>query len=338
MWKNRGAEMKEIPSIESYVRGAVSIERVETGIRPWRLPFREKQLYFPVLVERAACQSGVRISFESDTVRASIGAAPRPDKDLKFDAVVAGDIVETAVLPAGSDTVEFERLPRGRKQVEIYLPQSDPIELRSLRIDEGAFIEPVRSQRPRWIAYGSSITECGAAESPASTWPAIVARQRNWDLTCLGYAGQCHLDPMIARVIRDLPAEVISLCLGINVQGHGSLNLRTFRAAAVGMVSIIREKHPDTPMLIMSPIYSPDRESTPNAAGMTLEIMREELLEAVRLMRDMGDRNLHYIDGLQVMGPEFLSYLPDRLHPDAQGYKIMGERVLEQFESVFQRS
>ena len=33
------------------------------------------------------------------------------------------------------------------------------------------------------------------------------ARTHNLDLTCLGYGGQCHLDPIVASMIRDLPAD-----------------------------------------------------------------------------------------------------------------------------------
>ena len=56
----------------------------------------------------------------------------------------------------------------------------------------------------------------------------VVARDQNFNLTCLGYGGQCHLDSMVARMIRDLPANFISMCLGINIQGASSLGPRAF--------------------------------------------------------------------------------------------------------------
>ena len=68
---------------------------------------------------------------------------------------------------------------------------------------------------------------------------------------------------MIARMIRDLPADFLSMKVGINIQGGNTLNERTFRAAIIGFVQIVREKHPDTPFAVISPIYSPPRETTP---------------------------------------------------------------------------
>jgi lysophospholipase L1-like esterase len=157
-----------------------------------------------------------------------------------------------------------------------------------------------------------------------------VAREHGLNLTCLGYGGNCHLEPMIARMIRDLPADFISMKVGINIQGNGSLNLRTFGPAIIGFIEIIREKHPDTPFVVISPIFSPPREETPNAVGFNLQGMREEVAAAVSAIQAHGDSNVHYVDGLKLFGPEYDHLLPDQLHPDAQGYKVLGQNFLRE--------
>ena len=43
-------------------------------------------------------------------------------------------------------------------------------------------------------------------------------------------------------------------------------------------------------------------------------------------LRAHGDANIHYIDGLDVFGPEFAHLLPDELHPNAEGYRLIGKR------------
>ncbi|MBM2827335.1 MAG: family lipase [Dehalococcoidia bacterium] len=130
-------------------------------------------------------------------------------------------------------------------------------------------------------------------------------------------------------MMRDLPADFISMCVGINIYGQGSLGPRTFGPAIIGFVQILRERHPDTPLAVMSPIYSPPRETTPNVVGFTLRAMREEVAEAVAALQACGDHNIHYVDGLEVFGPELGHLLPDELHPNAEGYKIMGNNFLE---------
>ena len=188
---------------------------------------------------------------------------------------------------------------------------------------------------PRWITYGSSITQCRTAASATQTWPAIVARESGLNLTCLGYGGQCHLDAMVARMIRDLPADYISLCLGINIQGASSLGPRAFRPAIIGAVQIIREKHPDIPLVLMSPICSPPREETPNAVGFHLKGMREEVRTAAEALQAHGDKHVYYVNGLSVFGTDYVHLLPDALHPDAEGYRVMGKNFITQVASKF---
>src|SRR5439155_3129511 len=200
--------------------------------------------------------------------------------------------------------------------------------LRSLELSDGASFDAQLDYRSRWITYGSSITQCRTAASPTQTWPAIVARKRDLNLTCLGYGGQCHLDPLIARTMRALAADYLSMCVGINIYGAASLNQRTFRPGICAFVQIVRERHPDTPFVVMSPIFSPPREDQPNAVGFTLQAMREEVALAVEDLRAYGDRHVHYVDGLDVFGPDLAHLLPDDLHPDAEGYRRMGENFL----------
>lgn len=320
---------------DAFFHGAVSMERVEEGCKPWRIPYAQRAL-FPVdgLGGTAEAAAGVRLAFNSDTNAVHLQMVPSAE-DRQLDCVLSGGEIHASVtVPAGSGQAVFDHLPPGSKDIEIYLPANRPIVVRRLQVDQEASVLPLPRAKPRWVTYGSSITQCAGAASPALTWPAIAARKLGWDLTCLGYSGNCHMEPMLARMIRDLDADVISLCLGINIMGQSSLSMRTFRSSVIGMVSIIREKHPSVPIALMSPIYSPDRETTDNAVGMNLVRMRQEIGEAVQALASHGDANLHYIDGLEVFGETCERYLPDRLHPNAEGYQVMAGRMVKQLERL----
>ncbi len=275
--------------------------------------------------------AGVRISFHTDSPEYAGLIEPMAEPDTepsRVDLYCDGEFHEST-LPDPQGHFAFHGLPDGEKLVELWLPQHVPFRLRRLELAVGASVTPYEDFRPRWVTYGSSITHCRAAESPSQTWPAIAARKHGLNLTCLGYGGNCHLEPMLARMIRDLPADFLSLKAGINIYGSGSLNTRTFIPAIIGFVEIIREKHPDAPFAVISPIFSPPRESTTNAVGFTLATMRDEVAEAVDVMKGRGDRNLHYVDGLNLFGADLADLLPDELHPNAQGYKIMGQNFLD---------
>ena len=305
-------------------QGAISLQRTDDWTMPWRIPYESLPLFPPdALRERAGMPAGVRISFRSDT-QTITGYVDATEESSGIDLYCDGRFHGWADL-AGQEKFRFDSLPPGEKLIELWLPQYGEFRLRSLELSPGAPIAAYEDPRPRWVTYGSSITHCRTAERPSETWPAIVAREQGLNLTCLGYGGQCHLDPMVARMIRDLPADFLSMKVGINIYGSGSLNARTFGPAIIGFVHIIREKHPDTPFAIISPIFSPPRESTPNAVEFTLAAMREEVAEAVQALKTHGDRNVHYFDGLDLFGPEHADMLPDELHPDAQGYKVLAQ-------------
>lgn len=285
------------------------------------------------LLERSAMPAGVRISFQSNTTRVSGNIVPQNESGI-LDLCCDGEVVGSLDL-SQKDSFAFEGLSDNEKLIEIWLPQFGSFQLRSLEIDDGATLEALTDTRPRWTTYGSSITQCRTAASATQTWPAIVARESGLNLTCLGYGGQCHLDAMVARMIRDTPADYISMCLGINIQGASSLGQRAFRPAIIGAVQIIREKHPDIPLVLMSPICSPPREETPNAVGFHLKGMREEVQAAAEALQAHGDQHVHYVDGLSIFGSDYVHLLPDELHPDAEGYRVMGKNFITQVASKF---
>lgn len=300
---------------------------------PWRVDHGQRTLLHDGLVERAAMPAGVRLTFHSNStlLRGHFSGA---EDEAVIDLCCDGELLASASL-RGSNQFQFDGLPPTDKLIELWLPQFGQFRIHSLAIERDASFAPFEDTRPRWITYGSSITQCRAAPSPTQTWPALVARTYNLNLTCLGFGGQCHLDTMIARQIRDTAADYISLCIGINIYGNGSLNPRTFGPSILGFIQIVREKHPSTPLVLMSPIYSPGREETVNAAGLTLSQMRTEVEAAFHKLQAMGNDHLFYVNGLEILGPDQAHLLPDDLHPDAEGYRLMatrfGELVVERY-------
>ena len=326
--------------------GAISLERRDGWVKPWRVPYQDLDLYSPgdpALAVRAEMPSGVRLRFGTDadrlffeteavvepTLAATQSAAP-----LLIDLYCDGVMVAQAELVAGQTRVPFEALPTGEKVLELWLPQFVPFALRSIEVPDGARVYREEDDRPRWVVYGSSITHCRTAASPSFTWPGIVARARGLNLISLGLGGQCHADPMLARLIRDAPADFVTVKLGINIYGSNTLSRRGFRPAVIGTIATIRDGHPDIPLVVCSPIFGVHREITPNGVEMTLPIMRDEIQEAVESFRNRGDAQIFYVDGLKLFGESLAGFLPDNLHPSDEGYKLMGANFLHEVFEV----
>jgi lysophospholipase L1-like esterase len=201
------------------------------------------------------------------------------------------------------------------------------VAISGLEVDDGATVAADPDPRPRILFHGSSITHCMEAEGASLAWPAVACALGGVNHANLGWAGSCLLSGLAARIVRDTPGDAVVLKLGINVHGEGLLKERTFLDSAHSMISIIRERKIDAPMVIASPIFSPGREDEPSAAGgVPLTRMRELLREVVAARIAAGDRHIRYLDGFELFGPDDAHHLPDDLHPDTEGYRLMGQR------------
>lgn len=324
--------MQNIAIDASWFEGAVSVARVEDGWLPYRLPWDERKLHHRDLAMGAAMMaSGIRLRFATDAEELALSYVPLWPAwayGHHFDLTIEGELISS--MPAeGSERVCFTGLPQGEKTVEIWFPQGAVVTLTGLQASDGATCRIVADPRPKWVAYGTSITHSVRSFSPSQTWPALVARKHELHLMNLGYGGQCHLEMLVGTMIRDLPADLITLKLGANTV-NGTLDRRTFYPSVTGLVRLIREKHPETPLVLMTPIAFPQYELPLNAVGMNLQKMRADIEEAYYRLRELGDEHLYFQNGLELFDEALLDrYSDDQCHPKAEGQSVMAERFIE---------
>lgn len=373
-------DLIDTPIDGTLLRGHLDLERTARGLLPHRLPAAARRRIPDARLASAEAQpSGVRLAFrtaatvvELETVptkRAYAGLPPLPDG--VYEIVVDGRPAGATTVPGGNvDTVvdmrtqraeftegpsglaRFAGLPPGEKDVEIHLPPGEITELVALRTD--APVAPCPPRERVWLHHGSSISHGSGASSPTGTWPAIAAAAGGVDLINLGFSGSALLDPFVARAVRDTPADLISLKIGINLTNTDVMRLRAFTPAVHGFLDTIRDGHPTVPLLIVSPVLCPIQEETPGpiapvplpsggvrfeatgdpgevAAGrLTLAVIREELARIVA-DRAAEDPHLHLLDGRALYGEDDNARLPlpDGLHPDAATHELIGTRFGE---------
>lgn len=332
----------DLDTVAGLLDGHIDIRRRPDSIQPIRFPAAEIGFYDAFTRWVASCPAGVRLRLRSDTTSLTFTASQRAtggDRDITYDLYVDGALfarksaVGGAVLKEGGGftgddaaSVTFTGLPAGPKTLELWLPQSATVAITGLTLDDGASLEAAPDARKTIVFHGSSITHAMEGEGAPGAWPAVAAALADLRLVNLGWAGSCILSGLAARIIRDQKADAIVLKLGINVHGDGVLKDRTFADSAHSMISIIREKHPTTPLVIISPIWSPPRDDEGSNGGPSLARMREILTEVVAARVKAGDTHIRYLSGLELFGPDDLADLPDLLHPNAAGQRRMGER------------
>lgn len=313
--------------------------RSESGLPaaiPWRLPFRDVELFHDDVFRREAIRAGgARLRFRTDATSLTIhgikvGASHSKCPGDYMDLCINNTIVATVELV--DRRALFTGLPIGEKTIEVWLCPAFAFAFESISLNPGATLMPLPTdRRPVWVTYGSSHTLAVRAHSPAQTWAAAVARECDWNLLCLGYGGQCIVDPMIGRMIRDTEADFISLELGANCC-EGAFSPRSFPPAVIGMIMTIRDKHPHTPLVICSPIYMRRCEDTPGPTGMTTPLVRDQIHTIVETFKQRGDANIYEFNGLELFDTQYSHMQPDGSHPDGDGNLQLAENFIKQLD------
>lgn len=377
-----------LPDARVEVRGAAWLEPTADGLLPHRLPAWTRAQFPDDFVAMCDEQpSGVRLRLRTAARRLVLHvrtwrvatlphAEPAPAE--RFEALVGGRVVASAVCEAsglltfdpGSATTSLGPAPAGTvtftlpdaggtpADVEVWLPYRERVALVAVEAD-APVLPPAPVDAPRWVHHGSSISHGANADVPTGTWPAVAARSAGFDLVNLGLSGNAVLDPFVARAVRDQAADVISLKLGINVVNHDLMRRRAFVPAVHGFLDTVREGHPTTPLVVVSPVLCPLVEDAPGptsidpdapvttfrTAGraeevaegkLSLRVIRAELAALVATRRAAGDTALTYVDGRDLYGEADAAELPmaDLLHPDAAAQRCMGERFAQVLAAV----
>jgi len=369
--------MKSQPLLQSAVEIAGAFDHL-TSENGWvalsRLPlWTWKQFGVSGLHRWSRFPSGVRLRFRThaSTIALEVHVMPltiarviEEPAVARFDLVVDGQEVKTVPASKGGqirlemdgplvtkeefirsdgEEITFTDLGENMKEIEIWLPAGALVEIRSISANS-EILPPAPSTKKKWVHYGSSISQCAETERPLDIWSVHASRLLGLDIRNLGLAGEAHLDGFVARTIAELPADFISLKLGINVVNGDSMRERTFIPAVHNFLDTIREKKATTPILVISPIICPFHEVNPGPtligdSGLT-SMERPHALAAgalnlpkirtilERIVHERADRNLSFLNGLELFNEGDLHLMPDLLHPNSEGYRLMGERFV----------
>jgi len=337
-----------------------------SGIHGRRLKAHDAPFHDAALRRVADLSAGMRLSLRTDSSSigmqlvaldgSSSGPLRSGDGPARIDLTIDGRLVDSSCIPADG-TVQLTTGANGIVEVELWLPHRCPVAVESLVVNEGAAVMRSASTRQIWVAHGSSITQSRFSDGPATSWTSQVARSLGLDLCNLGFAGECHLDPIVARMIASMPADVVSVCAGINAHTSISMSERVYRSNLAGFLAVVRDGHRGVPILVTSPIAAPGRETAPShprllpsplrrllktqtkrlpagTVGPTLEELRDATADVVEKFATNGDANIHHLDGRALLSVSDAEHLVDGLHPDQNGEDLIAKRYLPVMSSL----
>ena len=183
------------------------------------------------------------------------------------------------------------------------------------------------------LYYGSSITQGGCASRPGNTYQAIINRRNNIDYINLGFSGSAKAEIPVMEYIasRDMSVFVYDY-------DHNAPNVDYLRETHERGYKIIREKHPDLPIIFVT---KPDYDNNYAAENGYFDsnvkrrtVVMQTYINAV----NAGDRNVYFIDGAQFFNiNEGDCCVADGCHPTDLGFKLMADVIGNQIDRVLRK-
>ncbi len=306
----------------------------ENGGELFRLPVKLKDTYRKPVWELAQSPSGGRVRFRTNSgtlaIRLEYPEPPGMSNMHAFgqtgvDLYADGVYRDTAI--AGRDSKPgltqehtfFKDRPRTDREITLYLPLYMPVKVLGIGIEADARLQPATRfalGRPI-VFYGTSITQGGCASRSGMSYQAILGRMLNVDYVNLGFFGNGRGEPELAAAVAAIDASAYVLDFAQN-----NPTVESLREVYAPFLETIRDKHPDTPVLVVTPIYASHESWAPDAR---LDRMRELIRGAAARRIGAGDRNLQIVEGTDLIGPWGGAGLVDGTHPNHLGFQWMAE-------------
>lgn len=308
----------------------------------WRLPVRSKDSFPKEVWNLAQDPSGGRLRFRTDSSTVALHLEwPHPPgmRNMHFfgqsgvDLYVGETYWGTAVPDKDAapgkvyEHTYFKGQPRIMRDITIYLALYSPVRVLEIGLDENAATE---SPRPFAVAkpvvfYGTSITQGGCASRPGMSYQAILGRRLNVNHVNLGFSGNGKGEPSVARAVADIDAAAFVLDFAQNNPDVDSL-----AQAYDPFIGILRERHPDTPILAITPIYA----ASEAGGSERNEQMRALIRKVVSRRIASGDIHLQLVEGTDLLGPSRVDGLVDGTHPNDLGFQWMAEGLAQRLRKV----
>ncbi len=302
----------------------------------YRLPVRSQDKFPQAVWNLAKSPSGARLRFRTDSTAVAVRLEYPSPPDMRnmhafgqtgVDLYVDGAYWGTAIADRDAkpgkvyEHVYFDlhSQARRRREIAIYLSLYKPVKVLGVGVDPDAKVEaakPFAATKPV-VFYGTSITQGGCASHSGTSYQAILGRMLNVDFVNLGFSGAGKGEPDVARAVAEIDASAFVLDFAQN-----NPTIESLREVYAPFLETLRAKHPDTPILVITPIFSA-REA--QATDTRLEAMRAHIRQVASSRIAAGDGHIQIVEGTDLLGSTRADGLVDGTHPNDLGFEWMAE-------------
>lgn len=300
------------------------------------------------LARKCLQSTGVFIAFSTDSRSLSLKWETSPlkvvgtntganaQKGLDLYIKRDGRWVFAAVAPPdmAGDCVHHEKkvistMPEGTKECLLYLPLFDSVESLEIGVDPGCTIAASPNPFARKIVFlGSSITHGSAASRAGMSYVARYGRDNGLYCLNLGFSGQAKLQECWARVAADIDADAFVF------DQFSNPSAKEIHESFDRFVDIIREAHPETPLIFVQTIRREKRNF--NEAADAFEAAKQKAGEEEVRARMKTDKNIYFIPSDGFLGDDSLG-TADGTHPTDVGFSRILEKMSPKLNKILKK-
>ena len=326
--------------IQSITTGAVRMTEEADGIHFYRFTAQQEEFYQKrkeEFYQKTFAASGVTLRFRTDSQKLSLAAEISrlvPRCYYAIEVQVSGQRIgsinnfegqelplnyPTAQLELGPVQKEFDLGP-GLKEVRILLPWIVKTVLKSVCLDDGAVLEPIKPQK-KLLCFGDSITQGYDALYPSRKYTTQLADFLGAEEFNKAIGGEIFV-PGLAELGDDLEPDYITVAYGTN--DWSAMGREYVEKSSREFYCKLRKTYPNAPIYAITPIWRGDKDME-KPVGPFSDVPKI-IAAAIE-----GLPNVKLVNGYEFVPQDTRYFADQRLHPNDSGFCQYAENLKKYF-------
>lgn len=308
--------------IKSIVKGAVRVEEKNGAVHLFRFTKEQENIYLnrttpsgKPLWDKTPATAGIRLEFvtTSRTLAIEVACVAASSCNCFVHDVVVNGKYLGSFGENESERREFSGsfdLGEGKKEVKIYFPWAAASAIRSLTLDDGAEITPVKKSR-KILMYGDSITHGYVAINPSASYASRLTDALDAEAFNKAIGGETFF-PELAELSDEGDFDLITVAYGTNDWSHVTKDL--FDETATAFYRTLSRRYPSAKIFALAPIWRADYETITKVGKFSY---MKEVFE--KLAKELP--NLTVIDCFPFVPADSKYFADLTLHPNDAGFE-----------------
>ncbi|MBT4236794.1 MAG: hydrolase [Cryomorphaceae bacterium] len=246
--------------------------------------------------------------------------------DLYFKNNNAWQYINTGI-PLGfkNEYRLIDNMDNELREYRMFLPLYDGLKSIEIGIDNSSFIrKPKTSEKKPIIFYGTSITQGATASRPGMAHTNIISRKLDRDVINFGFSGNGRMEQPISKLISESnPIFYVIECMP-------NMSPDMITSNTIPLVDTIRNKHPNTPIILVDLFNSP-LTALDNNIDKSRNEMNNALKTEYEKMIDNGYDNIIYLESRNSLGDDFEGTV-DAVHFTDIGFNRYSNFLIKKFK------